>query len=91
MNRGRNTVRRYSEKTIPAAESSLAAAIVAYTAGTIDFLRLVAAHRDLIDLQEKYQEALVDNHRRKAELRRAIGGLDVSLADSSERPNMDKE
>jgi outer membrane protein TolC len=52
----------YSEKTIPAAENNLSAAIAGSTAGTIDFLRLVAAQRELIDVQEKYQEALIDYH-----------------------------
>jgi len=75
-------VRLYSEAILPAAEANVASANAGYEAGKIDFLRLVEAERQLIEVQEKYQDAVTEYHRRRAELERAVG---EPLPNSSER------
>jgi outer membrane protein TolC len=69
----RRNVRLYDTSLLPKAEENVSAAYAGYEAGTVDFLRLVAAERQLIELQEKYQEAVTDYYRRLAELERVIG------------------
>ena len=69
----RQNVRLYSETILPASEANVASANAGYEAGKIDFLRLVEAERQLIELQEKYQDAVTEYHRRRAELERAVG------------------
>src|SRR5262245_11733479 len=66
-------VRLYDTSLLPKAEENVASAYAGYEAGTVDFLRLVAAERQLIELQEKYQEAVTDYYRRLAELERVMG------------------
>jgi outer membrane protein TolC len=44
-----------------------------YAGGKVDFLRLIEAQRELIELQEKQQEAVTEYFRRRAELERAVG------------------
>ena len=77
----RKTVRLYAETTLSAAEANVASANAGYEAGRVDFLRLVEAQRQLIGLQEKYQEAVAEYHRRHAELERVVGG---PLSDASD-------
>jgi outer membrane protein TolC len=69
----RQNARLYSTTIVPAAQSSLESANAGYVAGRIDFLRLIQAQRDLLDLQEKQQETLAEVHRRQAELDRVVG------------------
>ncbi len=69
----RRTVRLFETKILPAALDNLAAARAGYVAGTVDFLRLVEAQRQILDLREKHQMAIADYHRRAAELERAVG------------------
>lgn len=73
----------YSEKLIPFAEQNVDAASVNYDVGKDSFLDLALTQRQLIDVREKREEALVDYHRRLAELNRATGGM-VTAAPSSE-------
>lgn len=67
------TVKIYDAKILPTANENLSAAQAGYTAGTVDFLRLIEAQRETIELREKHQMAIVDLHRRRAELERAVG------------------
>jgi cobalt-zinc-cadmium efflux system outer membrane protein len=67
-------VRLYRERTLPAAEQNVASARSEYVAGRGDFLRLVSAQRQLLELQQKDQEALVGYLSRIAELDRIVGG-----------------
>lgn len=69
----RNVVRLYEQKILPAAEANVQSARINYTAGKVDFLRLIEAERQLFDQQDKYQETVADYHRRLAELQRAVG------------------
>lgn len=78
---GRKTLELYTEKVLPAAQSNVEAAGSGYTAGTVDFLRLVQAQRELIELNEKYQQAVVDYNRNRAELDRVVGNPRFSATD----------
>ena len=64
----------YEKKILPATQENVVAARAGYTAGTVDFLRLIEAQRETIALREKHQMAIADLHRRWAELERAVGG-----------------
>jgi outer membrane protein TolC len=75
-------VRLYETSLLPKAQDNVAAASAGYEAGTVDFLRLVEAERQLIELQEKYQDAVTDYYRRLAELERVIG---TPIGDAAER------
>ncbi|HEY2249934.1 MAG TPA: TolC family protein [Planctomycetaceae bacterium] len=79
----RRTLELYTGKVLPAAQGNVEAASSGYTAGTVDFLRLVQAQRELIELKEKYQQAIVDYNRNRAELDRVVG---TAPADSRELP-----
>ncbi len=70
----RTLLRLYAEKILPAAEENVRSARANYTAGTIDFLRLLDAQRRLYAEQEKHQQAVADELRRQAALERATGG-----------------
>ena len=67
------TVTVYREQILPAARKNVGSAFAAYEAGRGDFLRLVAAQRQLIGLQERYQESIANYHRRRVELERVVG------------------
>lgn len=67
------TVGLYTEQILPAARKNVDSAFAAYESGRGDFLRLVAAQRQLIGLLERHQQAIADYHRRRAELERVVG------------------
>jgi outer membrane protein TolC len=67
------TVELYTTQILPAAKQNVDSAFAAYETSGGDFLRLVAAQRQLIVLQERYQEAIADYHRRRIELERVVG------------------
>ncbi|MHB1033416.1 MAG: TolC family protein [Pirellulales bacterium] len=67
-------VHLYEEKILPAAQRSLQSAQANYTTGTLDFLRLLDAERQLNTQREMYYQSIADYHRRLAELERAVGG-----------------
>ncbi|MBI1315013.1 hypothetical protein GC176_27290 [bacterium] len=68
----RGTAELYSTRIVPAAEKNVASAQAGYVSGRIDFLRLIEAQRQLIDLREQQVEAEATTHRRLAELHRAV-------------------
>jgi outer membrane protein TolC len=68
------TLRLYTDKLIPIAEQNVSAARSNYDVGKSSFLDLAAAQRQLIDLREKYQEALAEYQERVAATERAVGG-----------------
>ena len=73
-NGSRKTIRLFESQLLPAAEANVSNAKSGYSAGTLDFLRVIDAQRQLIELREQQQMAIVELHRRQAELERAIGG-----------------
>jgi outer membrane protein TolC len=69
----RQVIRLYDERILPTAQRSLQSAQANYTAGKLDFLRLIDAQRQFHSQREKYYAALADYQRRRAELERAVG------------------
>jgi outer membrane protein TolC len=74
LEKSRGIVQVYSDKIVPAAELNVRSAVIGYEAPKLDFLRLIEAQRQLIEIREKQYEAIADYHRRLAELERALGG-----------------
>jgi outer membrane protein TolC len=73
LERSLETVQLYVNTILPAAQLNVEAASAGYEAGNLDFLRLVEAERQFIELQEKHQEAVAEYHRNRAELDRVVG------------------
>lgn len=67
------TLGLYIAQILPAAQLNVQSALAAYESAGGDFLRLVAAQRQWIVLQERYREAIADYHRRRVELERVVG------------------
>jgi outer membrane protein, heavy metal efflux system len=70
-------VRLYEGEVLRAAQKNVEAARDAYEKGKIPFVALLEAQRTLVGLQDRYQEALTEQARRRATLERAIGGSEV--------------
>lgn len=70
----RQVIRLYEEKILPATQRSVESAQSNYTSGTLDFLRLIDAERQVYTQREMYYQAIAEYHRRLAELDRALGG-----------------
>ena len=68
------TVRLYEQTILPDAELNVKSAQTSYTTGKIATVTLIDAERSLIDLRDRYYEALADAFRRRAALERAVGG-----------------
>ena len=69
----RQAVQVFEDHILPAAEQSVGSAKLSYTAGRLDFLRLIESQRQLLAIQDRYYEAVANYHQRLAELDRAIG------------------
>lgn len=74
LEESRRSLALYSERLLPAAEQNVTAARADYDVGKGSFLDLALAQRQLIELRAKHVEAVVDYHRRVAELNRTVGG-----------------
>ncbi len=61
-------------RVVLAPQASFNTAKNSYMAGSLDFLRLVEAQRQLIMIRERTIEAEVEHHRQIAELERVIAG-----------------
>jgi outer membrane protein TolC len=66
----RRTLQLFADRIIPAAGLNVQSARAGYTAGKVDFLRLIESQRQFIALREQQVETLSDYHRRLAELER---------------------
>lgn len=81
----RQIVELYDKKLLPAAQANIREAMTAYSTGKIPLLTLLEAQRHLINLRDRYYEAVVDYYRNLAALERAVG---VPLpADDHKRPD----
>jgi outer membrane protein TolC len=67
-------VRLYEEEVLPAARNNVRAAQAYYVGGRIPFLTLLEAQRNVVNLQDRYYEAIADYFRRLAALERVAGG-----------------
>ena len=85
LEESRQTVHLYAERTLPAATQNVAAARANYDVGKTTFLGLAEAERQLLDLREKQEQAIAEDHRRLAELERVLAGLVPSSGGSSSR------
>jgi outer membrane protein, heavy metal efflux system len=70
----REVVGLYKDKILPTAKASVDSARIKYTAGQLDFLRLIEAQRQHQSPQERCYAAIADYHRVAVELERAVGG-----------------
>lgn len=66
-------IRLYDETILPAAIENVKAARTAYAIGRIPFLALIESQRNLIELRDRYYEAIAEYHRRRATLDRVVG------------------
>jgi outer membrane protein TolC len=71
----RKTVELYSQRLVPTAEQNVAAASANYQVNKLSFIELAIAQRQLISLRERQIEALIEYHRRTAQLHRVAGGV----------------
>jgi outer membrane protein TolC len=74
VNESKQAARLYEQKVVPAAELNVKSAQAAYLTGTIPFLTLVEAERNVIGLKNEYYEFVADYYRRLATLERVAGG-----------------
>lgn len=77
------TLATYQEHILPAARHRIEAAQASYTAGRLDFLRLVESQRSLLALEVEYYSAVAEYYQRLAALDRQTGrlmGRDVNAA-----------
>lgn len=74
LDESRQAVQLYTQSILPASERNIESAMAGYTAGSVDFLRLIEAQRQLYSQQGAYYEALAEVQRRAAELELAVGG-----------------
>lgn len=63
----------YKKRTVPVARQNVESARAGYIAGRVDFLRLIAAERQLIGLLQEDQDLLAGYHAQRAELERVVG------------------
>ena len=74
VRKSEKAVRLYKDTILPAAELNAKAARSAYMAGKIAALSRIEAERDLVNLRDRYFEAVADYFRHRATLERVIGG-----------------
>jgi outer membrane protein TolC len=63
----------YANKFLPFAQQNLELARSSYDVGTATFFTLAQAQRQVIEVRERYEQAVAEYHRRLAELDRATG------------------
>lgn len=73
LHESEHVIRLYDERLFPAAEEGLDAARAGYVAGEVDFLALITAQRQLLDIRLRRIEAEAALHASIADLERAIG------------------
>jgi outer membrane protein TolC len=80
VQRSERSARLYQDTILRAAEENVKAAQSAYETGKVPFLALIEAQRNVVNLRDRYYEALADYFRRRAALERAVGGPLAPLA-----------
>jgi outer membrane protein TolC len=79
-------VRLYEDSIIPSARENVRAAQSSYVGGKIPFLSLVEAERNLVELRDRYYEAVAELFRRRATLDRVTGSGTGPLSATNEFP-----
>lgn len=83
---GIRKIKLYGGVLVPKAEELVRVSEAAYTAGTVDFLRLVDAEQMLLAFRLQHERALANRHQRLAELE-MLAGADFSNGETSEQPD----
>jgi outer membrane protein TolC len=65
-------VELYRHRIVPVARQNVDAARAGYMAGRVDFLRLIEAERQLIDLLQEQEDLIAQYHALRAELERVV-------------------
>jgi outer membrane protein TolC len=86
--RSARSVALYRKTILRAAQANVEAAQAAYTTGKVPFVSLIEAQRNVVNLRDRYYEALADSFRRRAALERAVGGPLVELVKLSDRRSL---
>jgi outer membrane protein TolC len=73
----------YEKQLLPAARANVNAAESSYVGGRIPFVSLVEAQRNVVELRDRYYEAVAELTRRRAALDRATGGSVATAAITS--------
>ena len=60
VTQGAAVVRLFEDRTLPAAQRNLDTAMTNYTSGTVDFLRLLDAERQLNEQRQMYYASIAD-------------------------------
>jgi outer membrane protein TolC len=74
VQRSERSLRLYRDTILRAAEANVKAAQTAYVTAKIPFLSLIEAQRNVVNLRDRYYEAVADYFRRHATLERVVGG-----------------
>jgi outer membrane protein TolC len=74
VQRSERSVRLYRDTILKAADANVKAGQSAYVTGKTPFLSLIEAQRNVVNLRDRYYEAVADYFRRRAALERAVGG-----------------
>jgi outer membrane protein TolC len=74
VRKGEQSIRLYKKTILPAAEQNASAARSAYEKGKIPATSRIEAERNLVNLRDRYYEAVADYFRRWATLERVSGG-----------------
>jgi outer membrane protein TolC len=74
VRKSQRIVELYRKTTLQAAQANVKSAQSAYVNAKFPFLNLIDAERNLVDLQDRYYEAVADYFRRRATLERVVGG-----------------
>jgi len=79
-------IKLYGGVLVPKAEELVRVSETAYTAGTVDFLRLIDAEQTLLAFRLQHERALADRRQRLAELE-MLAGADLSDGGASAQPD----
>lgn len=79
-------VELYDQRTVPAARRNVEAGRAAYIAGKVDFLSLIVAERQLIDILDQQQDVLASYHSLVSDLERVVAGPVPTVSRPEELP-----
>jgi outer membrane protein TolC len=79
-------VRLYTDTILRAAQENVEAAEDAYKSAKVPSLSMIEAQRNLVELQDRYYEAVAGYFRRRATLERVVGGPLVPAAPGPSHP-----
>ena len=81
------TVRLYNDKILKAARLNVKDAQSSYISGLIPFVSLIRAERDLVELFDRYYQAIANYHIQVATLERVVGARLATLRGEDGKPD----